>query len=78
MVDIKLNDGTITLNHEWPVDMLVEKYHAGEPVVSLEVDTDQGTAVVALNVADLAELWVAAGEFLDYYEKIEEDEWNSR
>ncbi len=78
MVTISPNDGTITLNHEWPVDMIVEKYHAGEPVVSLEVDTDQGTAVVALHPSDLALLWQATEEFLDYYEKIEEDEWNSR
>lgn len=78
MVDITLNDGTITLNHEWPVDMLVEKYHAGEPVVSLEVDTDLGTAVVGLGLGELIALADHIDGFIGYYDTIEEDEWNSR
>lgn len=78
MVGIPLNEGTITLEHEWPVDKRVEKYLDGEPVVSLEVDTDQGTAVVALTRMDLFALASSLGEFDHYYQKIEEDEWNSR
>lgn len=78
MVSIPLNEGTVTLTHEWPVNVRTEKYQDGEPVVSLEVDTDLGTAVVALGFGDLVELAAHIDGLLGYYDTIEEDEWSSR
>lgn len=78
MVSIPLNDGTVTLEHEWPVASRVEAYRRGEPSVSLEVDTEYGTAVVALKLDELIALADRIDGFIGYYDTIEEDEWNSR
>lgn len=78
MVDISLSEGTITLNHEWPVDKRASAYEDGEPVVSLEVDTEYGTAVVGLNFAELIALADDIDGFIGYYDTLAEDEWNSR
>lgn len=72
MVSIPLDEGTITLNHEWPGEDHYDKYMEGEPVVSLEVDTDLGTAVVALRYGDLLKLFVDVDNFARYYEDIED------
>lgn len=78
MVSIPLNEGTITLNHEWPVNVRAERYHEGEPVVSLEVDTEHGTAVVGLGLGELIALADLIDGFIGYYDTIEEDLWSSR
>lgn len=74
MVSIPTNEGTVTLNHEWPLEARVESYQRGEAVVSLEVDTDLGTAVVALDFGDLVELADHIDGFLGYYDTVEVDE----
>lgn len=78
MVSIPVNEGTVTINHEWPVDKRVDKYHEGEPVVSLEVDTDLGTAVVGLTLQQVIDLTFELDEFYLYYQEIARDEWSSR
>lgn len=78
MVDIAVGGGTITLNHEWPLGQRVDKYREGEPVVSLEVDTDLGTAVVALDLVELIALADRLDGFVGYYDSVEEVEWSSR
>lgn len=78
MVSIPTIEGTVTLNHEWPVDVRAQAHEEGQPIVSLEVDTDLGTAVVALDLADLVRLIDSLDGFVGYYATIEEDEWTSR
>lgn len=78
MSEITTADGTVTLNHEWPVPVRVEAFSEGLPIVSLELDTEYGTAVVALNMEELEGLVNAAAEWVRYYQEIGIDLWNSR
>lgn len=78
MVAINLAEGMITLEHEWPVERRVEAYETGQPIVALEVDTEYGTAVVALDLSELIALTDHVDGFIGYYDTLEEDAWNSR